>query len=195
MPWQDSNLRPSGTEVQRPDALPTELHGRPYIIYVERSHCKLLEATPARNPAALLGLHNRLLVLLNIRIPAAHSAFVISHPSLGLTLLPILVSCDLSRRSRRIRNLPCRFRLYLRVEYRPFPLRRLVGLFRCRFDQCNVQACALAACTASVISINAFAYLPGLPLRVPRRLWEGGGVEPPAHRSYSGNHRRFGRMP
>ena len=34
-----------------------ELHDRPCIIYVERSHCKLLEATPARNPAALLGLH------------------------------------------------------------------------------------------------------------------------------------------
>ena len=50
------------------------------------------------------------------------------------------------------------------------PLRRLVGLFRCRFDQCNVQACALAACTASVISTNDVAYLPGLPLRVPRRL-------------------------
>ena len=52
------------------------------------------------------------------------------------------------------------------------PLRRLVGLFRCRFDQCNVQACALAACTVSVISTNDVAYLPGLPLRVPRRLWK-----------------------
>ena len=30
------------------------------------------------------------------------------------------MSCDLSRRSLRIRNLPCRFRLYLRVEYRLF---------------------------------------------------------------------------
>ena len=67
--------------------LPTELHG---TIYIERPHRKLLEATPARNPAALLGLHNRLLVLLNIRIPAAHSAFILSHLSLGLTLLPIL---------------------------------------------------------------------------------------------------------
>ena len=34
--------------------LPTELHG---TIYIERPHRKLLEATPARNPAALLGLH------------------------------------------------------------------------------------------------------------------------------------------
>ena len=93
------------------------------------------------------------------------------------------MSCDLSRRSYRIRKLPCRFRLYLRVEYRPFPLRRLVGLFRCRFDQCNVQACALAACTASVISTNAFAYLPGLHAARPSAFVKGGGVEPPAHLS------------
>ena len=55
-----------------------------------------------------------------IRIPAAHSAFIISHIPLGLTLLPILASSDLSRRSLRIRNLPGRFRLYLRVWYRLF---------------------------------------------------------------------------
>ena len=69
-----------------------------------------------------------------------------------------------------IRKLPRFFRLYLRVSIPFFPLRRLVGLFRCRFDKCNVQACALAACTVSVISTNDVAYLPGLPLRVPRRL-------------------------
>ena len=69
-----------------------------------------------------------------------------------------------------IRKLPCRLWLYLRVSIPSLPLHRLVGLFRCRFDQCNVQACALAACTASVISTNDVAYLPGLPLRVPRRL-------------------------
>ena len=62
-----------------------------HVLYMLNDHyCKLLEATPARNPAALLDLHNRLLVLLNFRIPAAHSAFILSHPSLGLTLLPIL---------------------------------------------------------------------------------------------------------
>ena len=71
-----------------------------------------------------------------------------------------------------IRKLPRFFRLYLRVSIPFFPLRRLVGLFRCRFDKCNVQACALAACTVSVISTNDVAYLPGLPLRVPRRLWK-----------------------
>ena len=82
------------------------------------------------------------------------------------------MSCDLSRRSFRIRNLPCRFRLYLRVWIPSLPLRRLVGLFRCRFDQCNVQACALAACTVSVISINAFAYLPGLHAARPSAFVE-----------------------
>ena len=35
-------------------ALHPELHGIPYILYDH--YCKLLEATPARNPAALLGL-------------------------------------------------------------------------------------------------------------------------------------------
>lgn len=103
-----------------PAALHPELHGIPYI---ERSHCKLPEATPARNPAALLGLHNRLLVLLNIRIPAAHSAFIISHTFLGLTLLPSRLILCLSGPSRGrcgVRNLPCRFWLYLRVEYRLF---------------------------------------------------------------------------
>ena len=71
-----------------------------------------------------------------------------------------------------VRNFPLSVGLYLRVEYRLFPLLPLSGLFRCRFDKCNVQACALAACTVSVISTNDVAYLPGLPLRVPRRLWK-----------------------
>lgn len=69
-------------------------------------------------------------------------------------------------------ELPLSVWLYLRVEHRLFPLLPLSGLFRCRFDKCNVQACALAACTVSVISTNDVAYLPGLPLRVPRRLWK-----------------------
>ena len=59
------------------------------------------------------------------------------------------------------------------------PLRRHVGLFRCRFDQCNVQACALAACTVSVISTNAFAYLPGLHAARPSAFVEGERFELP----------------
>ena len=70
----------------------------------------------------------------NIRIPAAHSAFILSHLSLGLILLPILVSCDLSRRPFRIRNLPRFFRLYLRVSIpslsTPSALRSLSMPFR-----------------------------------------------------------------
>ena len=38
LPCQDSNLRPSGTDVQRPDALPTELHGIPYIFIRSEAH-------------------------------------------------------------------------------------------------------------------------------------------------------------
>jgi hypothetical protein len=33
----------------------------------------------------------------------------------------------------QIRKLPCHLRLYLRIEYRLFPLPQCVGLFRCRF--------------------------------------------------------------
>ena len=87
-------------------------------------------------------------VLFNIRIPAAHSAFILSHHSLGLTLLPsrlILCMSGPTRGRCGVRNLPCRLRLYLRIGYRLFPLLQLVGLFRCRFDSIHVQACALAA--------------------------------------------------
>ena len=87
-------------------------------------------------------------VLFNIRIPAAHSAFILSHHSLGLTLLPsrlILCISGPTRGRCEVRNLPCRLRLYLRIGYRLFPLLQLVGLFRCRFDSIHVQACTLAA--------------------------------------------------
>ena len=136
-------------------------------------YCKLLEATPARNPAALLGLHQSFVssVLISAFLRLIRLSFSPTFPS-ALHYYLSSMSFDLSRRSCRIRKLPCRFRLYLRVRYRLFPLRRLVGLFRCRFDQCNVQACALAACTVSVISTNDAAYLPGLSLYVPRRSWK-----------------------
>lgn len=144
-------------------------------IYIEQSLIASCWKPRQHKPSRTIGLAliNCLLVLLNIRIPAAHSAFILSHPSLGLTLLPSRIILCISRPTRGrcgVRNFPLSVGLYLRVEYRLFPLLPLSGLFRCRFDQCNVQACALAACTASVISTNDVAYLPGLPLRVPRRL-------------------------
>ena len=77
-----------------------------------------------------------------------HSAFILSHHSLGLTLLPSRLFLCISGPTRGrcwVRNLPCRLRLYLRIGYRLFPLLQLVGLFRCRFDSIHVQACALAA--------------------------------------------------
>ena len=53
-------------------------------------------------------------VLFNIRIPAAHSAFILSHHSLGLTLLPsrlILCMSGPTRGRCGVRNLPCRGQL------------------------------------------------------------------------------------
>ena len=83
-------------------------------------------------------------VLFNIRIPAAHSAFIIFHPSLGLTLLPICQSLTYHvglADSELTLSPPA-----VLTDWVPsFPLLQLVGLFRCRFDFCNVQACALAA--------------------------------------------------
>ena len=125
--------------------VPTELHG---TIYIERPHRKLLEATPARNPAALLGLHQSFVS--SVKYPHSCGSFgfhslppfprpyttTFPHYSLHfgaiswllrgseLTLSPLAVLTDL---------VPS------------FPLLQLVGLFRCRFDFCNVQACALAA--------------------------------------------------
>ena len=53
----------------------------------------------------------------------AHSAFILSHHSLGLTLLPsrlILCMSGPTRGRCGVRNLPCRLRLYLRIGYRLF---------------------------------------------------------------------------
>ena len=59
---------------------------------------------------------------------------LMSHSSLGLTLLPIPVPLHLAQLvSVWIRKLPCYLRLYLRIGYRLFPLHQCIGLFRCRF--------------------------------------------------------------
>ena len=85
-----------------------------------------------------------LFALLKFRIPAAHSAFILSHLPLGLTLLPICMSLTYPvglADSELTLSPPA----VLTVCVPSFPLLQLVGLFRCRFDFCNVQACALAA--------------------------------------------------
>ena len=81
-----------------------------------------------------------------IRIPAAHSAFILSHSSLGLTLLPIPVPvAPCPTREHQDSELTLSLLVVLTDWVPSLPLRRLVGLFRCRFDSCSVQACALAA--------------------------------------------------
>lgn len=60
-----------------------------------------------------------LFALLKFRIPAAHSAYILSHTSLGLALLPsrlILCMSGPTRGRCGVRNLPCRLWLYLRVR-------------------------------------------------------------------------------
>ena len=60
-----------------------------------------------------------LFALLKFRIPAAHSASILSHTSLGLALLPsrlILCMSGPTRGRCGVRNLPCRLWLYLRVR-------------------------------------------------------------------------------
>ena len=107
--------------------LPVSPHGIPYIFIKFEAHAGHHPCLRYFNIFAYGDIANLAPSVrsFKIRIPAAHSAFILSHPSLGLTLLPILVSCGLSRRSLRIRNLPRFFRLYLRIVYRLFPLRQL----------------------------------------------------------------------
>lgn len=122
-----------------------------------------------------------LYALLRFRIPAAHSASILSHTPLGLTLLPSRLILCLSGPTRGrcgVRNFPLSVWLYLRVEYRLFPLLPLSGLFRCRFDSVQRTGLRPGCLHSSVISINAVAYLPGLPAARPSAFVEVVGFEP-----------------
>ena len=70
--------------------LPTELHG---TIYIERPYRKLLEATPARNPAALLGLHQSFVS--SVKYP--HSCGSFGFHSLPLSPRPYTTTYPLCR--------------------------------------------------------------------------------------------------
>ena len=151
MPWQDSNLRPA------------------FVLHAIRScqlsyttiHIYLSEAKAHAGAQPCLrylvirswtysepSLH--LFVLFNIRIPAAHSAFILSHYPLGLTLLPICPSMTyhVGLADSELTAHAC-FLFCGRTPQPSFMLSFFsppaIGLFRCRFDFCNVQACALAA--------------------------------------------------
>ena len=122
MPWQGSNLRPSGTDVQRPDTLPTELHGKPYIFIRSEAHAG---AQPCLRYLVIRSwtIANLAPSVRSVKISAFLRLIRLSFsPTLPSALHYYLssMSCDLSRRSLRIRNLPCCFRLYLWVGYRLF---------------------------------------------------------------------------
>ena len=98
--------------------------------------------------------------------------------SLGLTLLPICPAIVQQTITWpiQIRKLPCRFWLYLRVEYRLFPLRQLVGLFRCRFGLARPVLALQSDLPPHAPSI--LSLLTGIASARPSALVEGAGVEP-----------------
>ena len=172
--------------------LPTELHG---TMYIERPHCKLLEATPARNPAALLGLHQSFVS--SVKYP--HSCGSFGFHSLPPLPRPYTTTYPLCRVTYLVGRsgfgnylvaFGCTYGLNT-VFSTPSACRSLSLPFR--FD--TRTGLRPGCCTSSVISTNDVAYLPGLHAARPSAFVEGDGVGPPAHLSYSGNHRRFGRMP
>ena len=99
--------------------------------------------------------------------------------SLGLTLLPICPAIVQQTITWpiQIRKLPCRVWLYLRVEYRLFPLRQLVGLFRCRFGLTRPVLALQSDLPPHAPSI--LSLLTGIASARPSALAEGEGFEPP----------------
>ena len=97
--------------------------------------------------------------------------------SLGLTLLPICLFCLSGQLvTHESRKLPCRVWLYLRVEYRLFPLRQLVGLFRCRFGLTRPVLALQSDLPPHAPSI--LSLLAGIASARPSALVEGIGFEP-----------------
>ena len=152
--------------------LPTELHG---TIYIERPHRKLLEATPARNPAALLGLHQSFVS--SVKYPHSCGSFgfhsLPPFPRPYTTTFPPYCLCVGAnswpmRGSEITLSPPVVLTGLNTVSSTPSACRSLSLPFR--FD--TRTGLRPGCCTSSVISTNAFAYLPGLSLYVPRRLWK-----------------------
>ena len=116
-------------------------------------------------------------VLFKIRIPAAHSAFIFSHHSLGLTLLPICPSMTYHvglADSELTLSPPAVLTDWVPSLSTPSACRSLSMPFR--FD--TRTGLRPGCCTSSVISTNDFAYLPGLHTARPSAFVEGAGFEP-----------------
>ena len=98
--------------------------------------------------------------------------------SLGLTLLPICPAIVQQTITWpiQIRKLPCRVWLYLRVEYRLFPLRQLVGLFRCRFGLTRPVLALQSDLPPHAPSI--LSLLAGIASARPSAFVSGAGIEP-----------------
>ena len=158
--------------------LPTELHG---TMYIERPHCKLLEATPARNPSALLGLHQSFVS--SVKYP--HSCGSFGFHSLPPLPRPYTTTYPLCRVTYLVGRsgfgnylvaFGCTYWLCT-VLSTPSACRSLSLPFR--FD--TRTGLRPGCCTSSVISTNAFAYLPGLHAARPSAFAEGERFELPCH--------------
>ena len=129
LPWADSNRRPPpvcGTNPTSDSALPTELHGIPYIFIRIEAHaghypCLRYFNIFAHSDIANLNPSVR---SVNIRIPAAHSAFILSHvfPRPYTTTYLMMHS---TRESFRVGTYLVSFGCTYGFRYRLFPLRRL----------------------------------------------------------------------
>ena len=196
LPWRTrtADLMPVCRSKPTSDcALPTELHGIPYIFIPHTSSWQPHQPTTYdAEPIRIIGLAIRIPYFNSfcmLRLFRNHSAFN-SHnfPRTYTTtyLFSMLLSQQPSRTNpwcSQIRKLPrfasgCTYG----IGYRLFPLLCIEVSFAAVSAQGFARPLAglLATHLAIVYSVYS-AYLPGLHAARPSAFVEGGGVEPPAH--------------
>ena len=124
-------------------ALPTELHGIPYIFIHHTSSWQPHQpATYDAEPIRIIGLAIRIPYFKSFRLLLCysnHSAFN-SHnfprPYTTTYLFSMLLTATIMHQPVMLTDseITSRLQLYSRIGYRLFPLLQLVGLFRCRFS-------------------------------------------------------------
>ena len=158
--------------------LPTELHGTIYI-FLDQGSCR------CQTLPKILGYS-----LMTYSEPRSICTFFLNSAFLRLIRLsfsPTLpsalhyylssMSCDLSRRSFRIRKLPCRFRLYLRVEYRLFHSFGLSVSFAAVSIRYTYRLAPWLLYLLSDLN-KCFCLLTGIISIRPSAFVEGAGFEP-----------------
>ena len=196
LPWADSNRRPHSPQelvlnrlfhrddLLLSDALPTELHDTPYIFIHHTSSWQPHQPTPYdAEPIRTIGLAIRILYysFIMLRCYRNHSAFN-SHnfPRTYTTTYPYVAAPPqpnaLTRKAQGFGN-------YLVSSGCTYGLDTVSFHSICieiSFATVSAQSFArplaglLSTHLAIVFSVNS-AYLPGLSLHVPRRLWKGPG--------------------